>query len=146
MTKKLIWGPILGDLVQIWAPENFLQVLPLLVVRHCSKLSSYAIERKANELNLRKWQKVTFGHNFGLFDPNLGPRFFLFCFVLFLQVLPLLELLGIVSNDHPMQFKGKLMSQTWENGKKLLLDCLTQIWAPTFFLFCLFCCCRFNLY
>ena len=85
MTRNLIWGPILGDLVQIWAPKIFLQVLPPLVVRHCSKLSSYAIERKANEPNLRKWQKATFEPNFGLFDSNLGPRFFwgffVFCFV-----------------------------------------------------------------
>ena len=32
-----------------------------------------------------------------------------------------------------MHFKGKLMPQTWENGKNLILDlilaCLTQIWA-----------------
>ena len=33
-------------------------VLPLLVVRQCSKLSSYAASRKANELNLKKWQKT----------------------------------------------------------------------------------------
>ena len=32
----------------------FSPVLPLLVVRHCTKLSSYAIYRKTNEPNLRK--------------------------------------------------------------------------------------------
>ena len=41
--EKLILGPILAHLAQIWAPNFFLQVLPLLVIKHCSKLSSYAI-------------------------------------------------------------------------------------------------------
>ena len=35
----------------------FLQALPLLIIGHCPKLSSYAIYRKTNEPNLRKWQK-----------------------------------------------------------------------------------------
>ena len=37
--------------------KNFSWVLPLLAARYCSKLSSYAISRKTNEPNLRKWQK-----------------------------------------------------------------------------------------
>ena len=41
MAKNLTLDPILTCLSQIWAPIIFLQVLPLLVVRHCSKLSSY---------------------------------------------------------------------------------------------------------
>ena len=36
-----------------------------------------------------------------------------------------------------MQFKGKLMKHTWENGKSLvwgrILALLVQIWAPNFF-------------
>ena len=37
-----------------------------------------------------------------------------------------------------MQFQGKLMNQTCENGKKKLISsailaCLVQIWAPTIF-------------
>ena len=47
---NLILGPTLARL----APQFFLLILPLLVVRHCSKLSSYAIERIINEQNLRK--------------------------------------------------------------------------------------------
>ena len=51
MAKTLI-------LVPIWGPKNFLNgFLPLLVVRQCSKLSLYAISRKNNEPNLKKWQK-----------------------------------------------------------------------------------------
>ena len=41
--KNLIFGTILAHLGRIWDPKDFFQVLPLLVVRHCSKLSSYAI-------------------------------------------------------------------------------------------------------
>ena len=41
--KKLILGLILAHLAQIWIPKFFLRVLPQLVVRHCSKLSSHAI-------------------------------------------------------------------------------------------------------
>ena len=62
-------------------PNFFSSVLPLLVVRQCPKLSSYAIPGKTNEPNLKKWQKPPyFGPNFG---SNLCPKHFL-------QVLPLL--------------------------------------------------------
>ena len=51
-------------------------------------------------------KKPDFGPDFGLFDPYLGPK-------IFLQILPLL-----VVYRNPTQFTGKLMKQTWENGKK----------------------------
>ena len=35
----------------------FSWILPVLDVRHCCKLSLYAISRKTDEPNLRKWQK-----------------------------------------------------------------------------------------
>ena len=41
--KKLILDPILTSLTQIWAQKNFLVVFPLLVVSHCSNISSHAI-------------------------------------------------------------------------------------------------------
>ena len=49
MAKNLILDPILACLTPIWAPNFFWQVSPLIVVRHCSKLSSYAI--KGNLMN-----------------------------------------------------------------------------------------------
>ena len=49
--KNPNFGPSLG-------PPIFLWVLPLQVVRQCSRLSSYAISRKTNEPNLKKWQKT----------------------------------------------------------------------------------------
>ena len=65
-------------------PHFFLWVLSLLVVRHRSKLSFYAIYRKTKEPNLRKWQKKPdFGQHFDLLGPNWVPNFFLW-------VLPLL--------------------------------------------------------
>ena len=60
MVKKLISDPILARLVQIWAPKIFSYVLPLPDVRHCCKLSLYAISKKTNDPNSRKWQKTSF--------------------------------------------------------------------------------------
>ena len=51
MTKTLSSDPIWGT------QKIFSWVLPLLVVRQYSNLSSYAISRKTYEANLRKWQK-----------------------------------------------------------------------------------------
>ena len=78
MAKDLILDPILASLAQTWAPQFFLQVLFLLVFRHSSKLSSYAIPRKTNEPNLRKWQKPNSGPDFGLFYPKCSSQLFFF--------------------------------------------------------------------
>ena len=48
------------------------QILPLLIVRHSSKLSSYVIYRKINEPNKRKSQKKP---NFGLFWRKFCSKF-----------------------------------------------------------------------
>ena len=56
MTKNLVSGPILDPLVQIRVPF-FSWILSLLDIRHCCKLSLYAISRKTNEANMRKWKK-----------------------------------------------------------------------------------------
>ena len=79
-----------------WVPKIFLWFLPLLVVRHCSKLSSYAMHRKTNEPNFPRkivnqtWkndEKTNSGPNFVPFNPNLCPNFLFF----FSCVLPLLD-------------------------------------------------------
>ena len=53
------------------------------------------------------------------------------------MLVPILVHLGQIWAYHPMQFKGKLMKHTWENGKSLvwgrILALLVQIWAPNFF-------------
>ena len=53
----------------------------------------------------------------------------------FFQDIYFYELLDIVTSYHPMQFKGKLMNQTWENDKKKLILglILAQIWSPKIF-------------
>ena len=57
--KKPSFGPDLGLFwPKIGSQNFFLWVLPLLDIIHCCKLSFYAISRKTNEPNLRKWQKT----------------------------------------------------------------------------------------
>ena len=61
IAKKLISGPILARLTQIWAPRFFFSgVLPLLGDIHCCKLSLYGMSRKTKDPNSRKWQKTPF--------------------------------------------------------------------------------------
>ena len=68
--KNLVSGPILSK----FGSQKFLQwILPLLDVRHCCKLSLYAISRKTKEQNLRKWQKNYFRARFW---PKFGLPFF----------------------------------------------------------------------
>ena len=38
--------------------------------------------------------------------------------------------LDIVTRYHPIQFKGKLRNQTWENGKKLILGLILARFGP----------------
>ena len=45
-------------LLLIWVPKKISWILPLLVVRHRSKLLFYSISRKTNASNLRKWLKT----------------------------------------------------------------------------------------
>ena len=53
------------------SPPSFLWILCLLVARHCSKLSFYAIWKKTNESTWENGEKPKFGPNF---DQNLGPK------------------------------------------------------------------------
>ena len=63
-------------------PKFFSWVSPLLVVRQCPKLSSYATLRKTNGANLKNNKKPNFGLDFGPFDPNSGRHFFSFSNIL----------------------------------------------------------------
>ena len=74
MTKKLFLGMIF---TQICFPKKFFGgELPLLDVIHCCQLSLYAISRKTNEPNLRKWQRTQIRTRFWLNRPRLGLQFF----------------------------------------------------------------------
>ena len=60
MVKKQIYDPILPILSKFESPDFFLWILPLLDIRHCSKLSLYAISRKTYDPNSCKWGKISF--------------------------------------------------------------------------------------
>ena len=77
MTKNLSFGPDFGSFWPKLRPKKpFSRDLPPLDVIHCCKLSLYAISRKKNKINLRKWQKSSLRLDLGSFGPNLGPKFF----------------------------------------------------------------------
>ena len=60
-----------------FGPSNFFSsILPKLDVRKFCKLSLYAISRKTNEQNLRKWQKTQFQAEFWPIWPIFGPPIF----------------------------------------------------------------------
>ena len=61
--------------------------------------------------NLENSKKPNFGPNFGLLGTNLGPKIFFRGFYL-------CWVSGIVASYHRIQFQGKLMIHTQENGKK----------------------------
>ena len=74
--KKHHFGPDLGPLDPN-LDHQFIYFFIKLEVRHCSKLSFYAIERKTNASNLKKkGEKPNFGTDFELFGPNLDAKFF----------------------------------------------------------------------
>ena len=99
MAKKLKLDPILVCLVQSWASKFFQCVLSLLDVNHCCNLSMYAISRKYNKPNLPP-------------HPPPPPQFF--SWVLPLDVRHCSKLSLHASSK-------KLMDQTWENSKNLVL-------------------------
>ena len=78
VTKKPNFGPDFGPNLD---SQIFLQDLPLLVVRQCSKVSFYAIFKKTNEPNLRKWQKnTTLDLTLTCLAQIWAPKFFLVVF------------------------------------------------------------------
>ena len=70
------FGPNLGLLGLNLGQRFFLEGSALLHVRHCPKLQYYAISRKTNESNLRKYEKLNFRHNFE--PPNFFCEFYLY--------------------------------------------------------------------
>ena len=59
-------------------PKIFSWILPLLNLRHCWRLSLYAISRKTY-LNANG-KKTHFGRDLGPFNPNSDRQFFYFIF------------------------------------------------------------------
>ena len=56
-SKKMTKNLNLDLILTRFAQKFFAGVLPLLDITHCCKLSLYAISRKTNKSNLRKWKK-----------------------------------------------------------------------------------------
>ena len=76
-------------------------------------VSYYFLKFQRKLLN-HTWQNgenSSFGTNLDPFGPNLGPKFFF-------DGLYFYYMLDIVESYHCMHFQGKLINQTWENGKK----------------------------
>ena len=78
--RKLVMQPWENDKSPNFGPNlgssNFLPwVLPLIVVRKCFKLSSYATSSKINDANLKKWQKTTFSWFYLYFQLDIVPSY-----------------------------------------------------------------------
>ena len=75
-------------------------------------------------------KQTNFGPDFGSFGPNLDPEELFREFYLY-------YMLHIVASYHCMLFQGKLINQTWKNGKNLVLSPiltpLAQILATNIF-------------
>ena len=100
--KKTNSGPNFGLNL---GPKDFLWVLPLLGVRHCCKLSLYAISRKSNDPNSRKWQKNSIWVWFRPVGPKIKPQFFSFFFS-FAKIW-LFQSLDMMVNYHRVQYQNK---------------------------------------
>ena len=108
IAKNQITGPMLPHFTQIWPLQFFLWVFSLLYVRHHRKLSLYAISRKTYDPNSRKWRKFLFSVWFSPPWPKFRLRNVFFS----------KQYLDNVPSYYPMQFKGKIINQTWENRQK----------------------------
>ena len=70
-------------------------------------------------------QKTNFGSDFGLFWPKYGCQNFFRVFYLY-------QMLYIVESYHCVQFQGKLMNQTWENGQRPIFGKDFGLFWPNF--------------
>ena len=131
LAKNLILGLILACLTQTWFPKKIFcefylyYMLYIVASYHCMQF-----HKKTNQPNLRKWHKTYFWAWFLLLWPKFGPQRFFCRFYLH-------QMLEIVGSYHSMLFEQKIMNQTWENGKNLVLGLifapLAQIWSPRIF-------------
>ena len=116
--EKMAKNLVPGRFWHLWpkfGPQKILYgffwwVLPLLDVIHCCKLSLYAMTRKTNEPNLRKWQKTLFWARFRLICPKFGPPIFFFFFKTWL-LSHYISLPAIIIYN----IRKKLIIQSWEN-------------------------------
>ena len=107
MTKNLTLGPILAQLIEIWVPT--------FIFGFYSTSSWTLFQAIIQWIKLEKMTKNLILAQFWLVGPKYDPSPpFKNCFYGFY----LYQQLDIVLSYHLIQFKGKLMIQTSENGKK----------------------------
>ena len=80
-------------------------MLSFVAIYHCMQFP-----RKLMNETWKNDKKSSFRSDFGLFGADLGPKRIFYGF-------HLCKMLDITASYHCMQFQGKLMNQTWENGK-----------------------------
>ena len=105
--------PKLGPDFDLFGPNLepqvfFSWVIPRLYVKHCCKLSLYAISRKTQDPNSIKWRKNLFWAWFRTVGPKFRPPFFF-------SKLRLRQSLDIMVNYCHVKCQRKLMIQSWEN-------------------------------
>ena len=106
MAKNLISDPVLARLTL----KIFEWVLPLLDLRHCRKLSLYAILRKRYDPNSRKCKKLPFGPDLVPLGPYSGRQLFFFFFKIWFC-----QSLDIMVSYHHVKYQKKIMIQSREN-------------------------------
>ena len=127
MAENLILGLILVRLAQICPfPPNFLRELPVLVVRHCSKLSFWAFKLKLMNQTWNNGGKPNFGLNFGPFGPYLHPSPSQKKYIYILWVLAPL-VVRYCSNPSSYTVERKNNEPNLRKWQKSL--CLSQFWA-----------------
>ena len=131
MAKNLIFGLILVCFCQIWSQKLFSQILFLLNVMHCYKLSFYVILRKTTEPHLRKWKKTQCRARFWSLWLKFGPK------KLFSQILSLLDVRHCCKlSQHTISKKTNEPNlRKWQKTLVLgpLLTHLAKIWTTNFF-------------
>ena len=123
MAKNLISGLIFTPSHK----KTFLWVLPLLVVRNCSKLSSYAISTKTTEPNFRRWQKkLILGPILASLTQIWAAKFFFLDFTsASIYIFPAIILCNLKEN---------LLTKLAKMVKNLNLGPISaQIWTPNVF-------------
>ena len=131
MAKNLIFGLILVRFCQIWSQKLFSQILFLLNVMHCYKLSFYVILRKTTEPHLRKWKKTQCRARFWSLWLKFGRK------KLFSQILSLLDVRHCCKlSQHTISRKTNEPNlRKWQKILVLgpLLTHLAKIWTTSFF-------------
>ena len=111
--KKTNFGADFGSFDPNLVPKSFF--MGFTSTWYCYKLyklSLNTISRKTKEPNLSKWQKSSFGSDFGPFGPNLSCFFFFF---FFFSKIWLRQSLDIMVRYYHVHYRKKQMIQLWEN-------------------------------